>query len=199
MKRIFLADPAVDLLLNAYISKTDVKLARIINQSIYNYFLPISGTLSIEANYILQQELDKQTDLWENKQSLSRGIKWLTQYHISDPTILKRIYSHFPNRRFDPAEDTKAPPAAKGIFDIVIDIIKKNNPSYNALWTCYLCLFEDILDHWDVLWDYNETYDALSTLVYIYDPIRPFSWYDVICLLKDIEYFANMQHGIKPF
>lgn len=196
MKRIFDASPKVDLLLNAYTKESGVKIGKTINNTILCWFLPHSEPLSIEANYILQEQANGKLTPWLIKQSVSRGIRWLARYPINDCSILKSIAARYARIAWND-EDDSLNGYTKGILDNVVAKIKAADPTYTRYWNHYACLADDICAHWDALWQDKDVYEALSTIVFCFDPVPEISWYEGICYLQAMEQAANRQHGVS--
>lgn len=196
MRRIFDASPEADLLLNAFTQEKGIKLGKIVNNAILCWFLPQSETLAIEANFLLQEQASGKPSPWGIKQSVSRGIRWLSRYPISDCSILKSIAARY--ARIAWGEDDKAlNDITKALFDGIVAKIKAADPTYTRYWTHYACLADDICAHWDALWQDKEVYEAFASLVFLYDPAPAISWYEAICYLQAMEQAANKQHGVS--
>lgn len=197
MKRIFDAEKAADMLVNEYVSKSGIKLAKLYNRAIYNFFLPSTQALSLEANYILAKAEDGTLDDFAIKQSLSRGITWLSSYPIKDCSILREILLRF---TFAPYADLQHDPRndyVKSLFAQAEEKIKEHDPDYAPIHPCIANYGTDICDHWNTVWEYKIMYSVLSCIVYLCDIQKPISWYDAIMFLKDMENEAINEHGVR--
>lgn len=196
-KRIFESEKGADMLMNEYTSRSGIKIGKFYNSAIYHWFLPESQVLNVEASYILQQAENGKLDQWELKQSISRGVRWLSQYPIKDCSILKAILLHFTcapymNKQTDPRNDH-----VKKMFDDAEEKLKKYDPDYSAYNPSIANFGEDICKHWDNVWNEKIMYDVISSIVYLCEPQKPITWYDGINFLKNIEESAKVEHGVK--
>lgn len=196
MRRIFDASPGVDLLLNTYSKEQGVKLGKIVNNAVLEWFLPTySETLAIEARFLIDRQVTCGLNQFVIKQSVSRGITWLSKYPIKDCSILRSIMIRFARNRW--SKDSKHSAYTRSIFDRVMEKIRKVDPEYTQHWDNFSCLGDDILTYWDTLWNDIDAYDALSTIVYLYNADPEISCYEAICYLRRIEQAALKEHGIS--
>ncbi len=197
MKRIFDSDKEIDMIVNEYTKETGVKIGKIFNNAIYNWFLPNVETLYVEAKYIL--DLEEKGELSQDtiKQCLSRGITWLGKYPIRNCEVLRSILLHFTCASFFDRKEDSRNNYVKEMFKKAEEKIKEHNPNYDPFHNCIGNYGEDICDNWENIWEEKIMYDVISSIVYLEEPKRPFTWFEAINYLCQIEYLAQKKYGVK--
>ena len=195
MRRIFDASPETDLLLEKEAKVTGRKLNWIMDNAIYSNFIPRVNTLALEAKFIVSAQIDNTLSEEELRTSISRGISWLANFPIKDNHILREVFSNYLTSAFE--KDTSANEYVLSLFKDVAERIKETEPTFTESWYCYPAYAEQILDHWDSVWNYEKTYKALSAIVYLCKPRNKYDWFDAIIFLNNVEIMANKEHGLR--
>lgn len=195
MRRIFDASPATDLLLEKEAKSTGKKLGWIIDDAIYTKFIPRVSSLAVEARYVINEQLNNTLNEEELRKSISRGITWLAKYPIKDNEILREIFSNYSSSIVEP--DTSANDYVLSLFKDVANRIRETDPTFTESWYSYSVYAEQILDHWDSVWNYDKAYKALSSIVFLCEPRNKYDWFDAIIFLKNAEIIANREHGLR--
>lgn len=196
MKRFFISTKENDDLIAAEVQHTGKKIGSVINSAITEAHLPTSPPLLLEALYILDQHQKNESDSWEIKQSISRGITWLGSHPISDNTILVDVFARYafgPNAPSGPIEGNDY---VCGQFDQVQQLLHECVPGYTPSATGYDGLVADVLANWTNLWREKAVYDAFSSIVYLKDPYDPFDWYEGMSILYSMDSVAWQQWSI---
>ena len=196
MKRFFISTKESDDLISAEVQHTGQKIGSIINSAISEAHLPTSPPLLLEALYILDRHLKNESDPWEIKQSVSRGITWLGSHPISDKAVLIDVFSKYafgPNAPSGPIDGNDY---VRGLFDQVLNLLCERVPDYSPSATGYDGLVADILDNWPSLWREKVVYEVLSAIVYCKEPYDPFDWFEGMTILRVIDGVAWQQWSV---
>lgn len=197
MKRIFESEKETDLLINEFTKNTGVKIGKLFNNAVTCWFLPAVKTLSVEANYLLQQEANGLLDQWTIKQCVSRGITWLGKYPVENCDLLRSILLHYTCTPWDVKQEGHANEYVKEMMETVKRKIRETESDYSPIHPCLGNFGEDICDRWETLWKEKIVYDVISAIVYVEEPQKPITWYEAIIFLKNIEILANEKYGVK--
>lgn len=156
----------------------------VLNEAILDSFLPMSKVLLVEAEYVMCQMCEDAVDSWVVKQSISRGIQWLSDHPIKDSAILEHIFSHF---SFRMPEECKNEFVVEKMREVTA-LLKACVPDYTPSEPLYYdVIVRDMLTHWKRIWHESVVYDVLSAIVFSQKPERDFDWCDGVTILHDID------------
>lgn len=189
----------------------DVDKAAFINEQVVNSMLPQYSRLRAEGLYLIDAmangcknwyttfpdgtrtptyaergvEEDPMFAAWE---AVERSVSWLKEHHIKDPSILSYIISHY---KLGPWEDgimlDSLNDWTRENLEYVRGLLKKIDPAYVDYHIGVGQLGRDILEHWDVLWNVDEVYDALHTIAFCENVKKPFEPLEALEILKAVE------------
>ncbi len=186
-KRLFSTDKRAETILAHYRDK-NVNLSNYISNAVVDETLPVYSQLRIDALYLLDFITDGAKDwtgskliiatgedeiLYYTKQTLERGVSWLQRnHHIKKADILRDVVSHYRTSSWNGGiEFDKLNDYVQGMIDKVIKKLKEIDPKYNNFYVGLGSLARDVLDHWDVLWDWDDAYAIISMTVGLENPI----------------------------
>ena len=156
----------------------------VLNEAILDSFLPMSKVLLVEAEYVMCQMREDAVDSWVVKQSISRGIQWLSDHPILDSAILEHIFSYF---SFRMAEECKNEFVTEKMREVTA-LLEARVPDYAPSAPLYYdVIVKDMLTHWKHIWREHVVYDVLSAIVFSQKPERDFDWCDGVMILHDID------------
>ena len=196
MKRLFVSSKESDDLISAEVQHTGQKIGMVINTAINDAYLPISPTLLLEAKYTLDMHLKNESDPWEIKQSISRGITWLGSHPINDNAILIDVFSKYAFGANAPSGPIDGNDYVRGQFDQVLNLLYERIPDYAPSASGYDGLVADILENWSSLWHEKVVYDVLSAIVFTKEPYKPFDWFEGMRILHTIDSVAWQQWSV---
>lgn len=196
MKRFFVSTKESDDLISAAVQHTGQKIGSTINTAISNAHLPTSPTLLLEAQYTLDRHLKNESDPWEIKQSISRGISWLGSHPISDNAILIDVFSKYVFGANAPSGPLDGNEYVRSLFDQVLALLRERVPDYTPSATGYDGLVADILDNWASVWRERVVYEVLSSIVFTKEPYMPFDWFECVTILRAMDGVAWQQWSI---
>lgn len=193
--RLFKTEPQADVLINEKTKNKSTTVAEICNNGIYKGYLPYySMTLSTEAKFILKKDDISQ---WEIKQSLSRGVEWLEDYHIKKPDVLKYILSHFDSYIFDGPEfreDVRSDTVVALMRDAYFRLkaLCPNEHIYETIDP--VALANQILSCWNHVYDEKIMYKMIACAIFVNKNSRDFSRGEAVDILKEIENEVILEH-----
>ena len=156
----------------------------VLNEAILDSFLPMSKVLLVEAEYVMCQMREDAVDSWVVKQSISRGIQWLSDHPIQNSAILEHIFSHF---SFRMSEECKNEFVVEKMREVTV-LLEACVPDYTPSAPLYYdVIVKDMLAHWKHIWREHVVYDVLSAIVFSQKPERDFDWCDGVMILHDID------------
>lgn len=192
--RLFKTEPQVDVLINEKTKNKSTTVAEVCNNAVYLGYLPrFSTVLNTEANFILQADSINQ---FEIKQSISRGVDWLCDYHIKKPEVLQYILSHFTSSVFDNKlrEDNRSNPTIELMRDAYYRL-KDICPDENIYETIDpISLANQILSCWNKVYDEKIMYKMISCAIFVNENSREFSRGEAVDILKEMENEVVMEH-----
>lgn len=195
--RLFRTEQDADLIITEKTKNKSATVAEICNTGIYRGYLPYyARMLNTEAHFILQKEDISQ---WEIKQSISRGVEWLQDYHIKKPDILKHILSHFdkeifPLPEYEVKEDTR-PHSVIAIMRDAYSRLKDLCPDgYLYETSDPIVLANQILEYWNHVYNEKIMYKMIATAIYVNKNSREFSRGEAVDILKEIENEVLSEH-----
>ena len=195
--RLFRTEQDADLIITEKTKNKSATVAEICNTGIYRGYLPYyARLLNTEAHFILQQENISQ---WEMKQSISRGVDWLKDYHIRKPDILKYILSHFNEEIFrgpecEFKEDTRAHSVIALMRDAYFRLKDLCPDEYLYETSNPVILANQILSCWSYVYNEKIMYKMIATAIYVCDNTREFSRGEAVDILKEIENEVLSEH-----
>lgn len=196
MRRIFDASPKMDLLLEQEAKRTGKKLGWIMDNAVCSMLTPRVKPLAKAAEHIISEKLNNTLTDQELRTSMAQGIAWLERHPVKNCTLLRGIFANY-STVIAAAPDDAANEYVLGLFRDVEAKIREGDPSFSAQWYCYAAYAEEILDHWDLLWDYPNAYKALSATISICVPRISYDWYDGILFLREIEALVAKERGLN--
>jgi len=196
MRRIFDASPEMDLLLEREAKRTGKKLGWIIENSVYSMLTPRVKSLAKIAEHIISEKLNNTLTDQELRTSMAQGISWLERHPVKNCTPLCGIFANY-STVIAAAPDDAANEYVLGLFRDVEAKIREEDSSFIAQWYCYAAYAEEILNHWDLLWDYPNAYKVLSAIISICTPRIRYDWYDGILFLREIESLVERERGLE--
>lgn len=193
--RLFKTEPQADVLINEKTKNKSATVAEICNNAIYLGYLPhFSTVLNTEAHHILQNDGISQ---WEIKQSISRGVDWLGDYHIKRPDVLQYILSHFNGSIFDNnklREDSRSNATMMLMRDAYFRL-KDLCPDESIYETIDpVSLANQILSCWNKVYDEKIMYKMIACAIFVNENSRAFSQGEAVDILKAIENEVIQEH-----
>lgn len=202
-KRLFSTDKRAETILS-YLREKEENVSGYISNAVVDETLPVYSQLRVEALYLLDFIIDGAKDWTGNKliiatgedeiqyhtrSTIGRGIEWLQRnHHIKNVNVLRDVISHYNTgpcsggTSMDNLNDY-----VKGNMEIVRTKLKEIDSDYNDFHIGLGSLGRDVLDHWDVLWDWDEAYNLISSVVYCEKPIGNIDPFSAIRLLQMME------------
>lgn len=191
-KRLVSTDERIDKIINIY-KESGMLVSKIVNDSILNNVLPIfSRTLRTEALYLLDVITNGAKDWTGNKlmlssekglvsatekhqfvvmQTLGRGVLWLKKHNIQDCSVLREIAMYYYNSSLSGGvKQEELNEYVLENINCVIKKLKEIDSKYNEIYIGLGQLVLDVLDHWDELWNWEYSYDLISSLIYCDSP-----------------------------
>lgn len=181
-KRLFSTDKRAETIL-AYLRDKNENLSGYISNSVVDETLPVYSQLRVEALYLLDFITDGAKDWTGNKliiatgedevqfyvrQTIGRGVEWLRRnHHIKNVNVLREVVSHYNMGHWSGGTSMDSlNDYVKGNMEKVREKLKEIDPKYNDFQIGLGSLARDVLDHWDELWDWDEAYELISSVVY---------------------------------
>lgn len=195
--RLFKTEPEADVIINEKTKNKSATVAEICNNGIYRGYMPYYAmTLNTEASFILQNEDINQ---WEIKQSISRGVEWLQDYHIKKSDVLKYILSHFNNVIHNQPEcEVREDVRSHSVIALMKDSysrLKELCPNENLYETIDpVMLSNQILSCWNYVYDEKIMYKMIACAIFVKDNDRNFSRSEAVDILKEIENEVIREH-----
>lgn len=202
-KRLFSTDKRAEAILS-YLREKEENVSGYISNAVVDETLPVYSQLRVEALYLLDFITDGAKDWTGNKliiatgedevqyhtrSTIGRGIEWLRRnHHIKNVNVLREVVSHY----------NTGPWSGGTSMDVLNDYVKSNmktvrtklkeiDSKYNDFQIGLGSLARDVLDHWDELWDWNESYELISSVVYCEKPLGNIDPFIAIRLLQMME------------
>lgn len=198
-KRMFSTDKRAEKILQYFRAKND-NVSEYISNAVVDETLPVYSQLRIEALYLLDFITDGAKDWNGNKliiatdedevqfyikQTLGRGIAWLGRnHHIKHCDVLKTIIDKYD---MGPMSGENFNETVKEEIANVRKKLKEIDPDYNDYYIGLGSLARDVLDHWDKLWDWNNSYNLIMSLIYCEKPLAYMDPFDAIRWLQIME------------
>lgn len=202
-KRLFSSDKRAETILS-YLREKGDNVSGYISSSVVDETLPVYSQLRVETLYLLDFIIDGAKDWTGNKliiatgedevqyhtrSTLGRGIEWLKRnHHIKNANVLREVVSHFNSGPMSGGT------LMENLNDYVLEImetirtkLKQIDPQYNDFHVGLGSLGRDVLDHWDALWDCDEAYDLISSVVYCENSLGNIDPFIAIKLLQMME------------
>lgn len=185
-KRLFSLDKRVETILDKLRTNGE-NVSAYVNASILDEALPVYSQLRIEALYLLDVITDgarnwtgpKLLIATENgymdakcnpqfvaKQTLGRGITWLSTHHIRDVGVLEEIYAHYCACEEDGGVSSEeVNDYVKLEIERVTSKLKEIDSSYSHDGATVNQIVRTVLSNWDAMWDYAESYGIFNSLI----------------------------------
>lgn len=156
----------------------------VLEETIYDSYMPVAKPLLVEAEYLWAGPNEGAITPWVVKQSISRGIQWLSDHPILDSAILEHIFSYF---SFRMAEECKNEFVTEKMREVTA-LLEARVPDYAPSAPLYYdVIVKDMLTQWKHIWREHVVYDVLSAIVFSQKPERDFDWCDGVMILHDID------------
>lgn len=202
-KRLFSTDKRSETIL-AYLRAKGENVSAYISNSVVDETLPVYSNLRVDALYLLDYITDGAKDWTGNKliiatgedeiqyhtrSTIGRGVEWLKRnHHIKNVNVLRDVISHYNTGPWSGGTSMdNLNEYVKGNMEIVRTKLKEIDSDYNDFHIGLGSLGRDVLDHWDVLWDWNEAYNLISSVVYCEKPLGNIDPFIAIRLLQMME------------
>ncbi len=202
-KRLFSTDKRAEKILS-YLRDNNENISAFISAAVVDEILPVYSQLRIEALYLLDFMIDGAKDWSGNKlilatgedelefytkQTLGRGVSWLQRnHHIRNGDVLRAAINFYHENAWSGGV------ALDELNDYQKDLIKRMrkklkeiNPEYQDYYVGLGSLGRDVLDHWDKLWDDNEAYDILHSVIWAENANKKIDPFVVIKMLQMME------------
>lgn len=202
-KRLFSTDKRAETILS-YLREKDANVSGYISNAVVDETLPVYSQLRVVALYLLDFITDGAKDWTGNKliiatgedevqyhtrTTIGRGVEWLKRnHHIKNVNVLRDVISHYNTSSLSGGTSMdNLNDYVKDNMEIVRTKLKEIDHEYNDFHIGLGSLGIDVLDHWDVLWDWNEAYDLISSVVYCENPLGNIDPFIAIRLLQMME------------
>lgn len=202
-KRLFSTDKRSETILSDLRAK-DANVSAYISNSVVDETLPVYSQLRVEALFLLDYVTDGAKDWKGNKlvlatgedetefyirQTLGRGVSWLKRkHHIRNCNVLRSLLGLFNETPWtggvnlnDLSENIQAE------AERISCKLKEIDPEYLDTHTGLGNLARDVLDHWDKLWDHDDAYNIIISVIYGEKTIGKIDPFDAIRLLQMME------------
>lgn len=192
-KRLFSTDKRAETILSNLRERGE-NLSGFISAAVVDEVLPVYSQLRIEALYLLDVITDGAKD-WtgqklmigtENglidsrqdvdfvtRQTIGRGVSWLARnHHIKKVDVLREVVGHYHECSWNGGISLEA--VNENVKAEVIRVrekLKEIDPNYSDFRLGLGSLARDVLDHWDELWDWDDSYNVIMSVVYCENPI----------------------------
>lgn len=202
-KRLFSTDKRSETIL-AHLRDENANVSGFISNAVVDETLPVYSQLRVEALYLLDFITDGAKDWTGNKliiatgedevqyhtrSTIGRGVDWLRRnHHIKNVNVLREVVSHYNTgpwsggTSMDDLNDY-----VKANMETVRAKLKEIDPKYNDFQVGLGSLARDVLDHWDELWDWDEAYELISSVVYCEAPLGKIDPFIAIRILQIME------------
>lgn len=202
-KRLFSTDKRAETILS-YLRGKEENVSGYISNAVVDETLPVYSQLRVEALYLLDFITDGAKDWTGNKliiatgedeiqyhtrSTIGRGVEWLKRnHHIKNVNVLRDVISHYNTGPWSGGTSMdNLNEYVKGNIEIVRTKLKEIDSDYNDFHIGLGSLGRDVLDHWDVLWDWDEAYNLISSIVYCEKPLGNIDPFIAIRLLQMME------------
>lgn len=202
-KRLFSTDKRSETIL-AHLRDQDANVSGFISNAVVDETLPVYSQLRVDALYLLDFITDGAKDWTGNKliiatgedevqyhtrSTIGRGIEWLRRnHHIKNVNVLRDVVSYYNNGPWSGGTSMdKLNDYVKGNMETVRTKLKEIDPNYNDFQVGLGSLGRDVLDHWDELWDWDEAYQLISSVVYCETPLGNIDPFNAIRFLQVME------------
>ena len=202
-KRLFSTDKRAETILS-YLREKEENVSGYISNAVVDETLPVYSQLRVEALYLLDFITDGAKDWTGNKliiatgedeiqyhtrSTIGRCVEWLKRnHHIKNVNVLRDVISHYNTGPWSGGTSMdNLNEYVKGNMEIVRTKLKEIDSDYNDFHIGLGSLGRDVLDHWDVLWDWNEAYNLISSVVYCEKPLGNIDPFIAIRLLQMME------------
>ncbi len=192
-KRLFSTDKRAETILSNLRERGE-NLSGFICASVVDEVLPVYSQLRIEALYLLDVITDGAKD-WKGKklmigtedgfidsrqdvdfvtrETVGRGVSWLARnHHIKKADVLREVVGHYHESSWNGGVSLEA--VNENVKAEVIRVrekLKEIDPNYNDFRLGLGSLARDVLEHWDELWDWDDSYNIIVSVVYNENPI----------------------------
>lgn len=198
-KRLFSTDKRAEKILS-YLRDNNENLSAFISAAVVDEMLPVYSQLRIEALFLLDYTIDGAKDWTGNKlilskgedelafytkQTLGRGILWLGRnHHIRNCDVLREAISYYHENSvtMDEINDYQ-----KNLIKWVREKLKEIDSEYQDDYVGLGSLGRDVLDHWDKLWDENEIYNFIHSVIWREEVCKKIDPFLVIKMLQTME------------
>lgn len=202
-KRLFSSDKRAETILS-HLREKEENVSAYISSAVVDEMLPVYSQLRVEALYLLDFITDGAKDWTGNKlivatgedevqfyvrQTLGRGVEWLQRkHHIKNGSILWDVVGQFNTSSW--SGGVKMDEVNENVqedVDRVRKKLKEIDPNYNDFHVGLGSLARDVLDHWDDLWDWDESYNLIISVVYCENPLGKIDPFSAIKILQNME------------
>jgi len=184
--------------------ENDGNLSAYISGAVVDETLPVYSQLRTEALYLLDFITDGAKEWQGNKliiatgedevdfyvrQTLGRGVSWLKRnHHIKNGDVLRSLVGHYHESPWNGGVTMEeVNNNVKADVDRIREKLKKIDPKYNDFHVGLGSLARDVLDHWDMLWDDDDAYNIIISVVYSENPLGKIDPFYAISMLQRME------------
>jgi len=202
-KRLFSTDKRAEKILS-HMRENDGNLSAYISGAVVDETLPVYSQLRTEALYLLDFITDGAKEWQGNKliiatgedevdfyvrQTLGRGVSWLKRnHHIKNGDVLRSLVGHYHESPWNGGVTMEeVNNNVKADVDRIREKLKKIDPKYNDFHVGLGSLARDVLDHWDMLWDDDDAYNIIISVVYSENPLGKIDPFYAISMLQRME------------
>ena len=197
-KRMISTSDKAEIIIQRY-KEHGLCLSEEISKAIVDYELPQFNPLRLDAMFLLDTvanglenwrvpcgtRMYPQSEEDASLEAIKRGLSWLKNHHIKDPAPIELILSHFKGDGLtDELSREDIPDVLLKDLDYVQMKLTDNNSAFEIGLTI---LGRDMIDRWDILWDDNETYEALLTIISYQCVQYPFDCFETISIMRFLE------------
>lgn len=197
-KRMISTNDKAEKILQRY-KENGLNVSRQISDALINYELPQYNPLHTEGLYLLDtianglkdwrgphgSRINPEHDEDASYDAIKRSLSWLKNNHIKDPTVIEAVLSHF-----ETVWGTDGL-SMDDIPDHLVNNLKfvqgKLGKDKFGIGIGLGQLGRDMIEDWQLIWDDNETYEALLTIVYFEKLRFPFQPFETLGLMRGLE------------
>lgn len=202
-KRLFSTDKRAEKIL-AHLRDNDGNLSAYISGAVVDETLPVYSQLRTEALYLLDFITDGAKEWQGNKliiatgedevdfyvrQTLGRGVSWLKRnHHIKNGDVLRSVVGHYHESPWNGGVTMdEVNENVKADVERIRAKLKEIDPKYNDFHVGLGSLARDVLDRWDKLWDDDDAYNIIISVIYCENPLGKIDPFYAISMLQRME------------
>lgn len=192
-KRLFSTDKRAETILS-HLREHGENVSGYISAAVVDETLPVYSQLRVEALYLLDVITDGAKDWtgpklmigtekgfvdssqdveYVTRQTIGRGVSWLARnHHIRKPDVLREVVGYYHESSWNGGISLEAVNEnVKAEIIKVREKLREIDPNYSDFRLGLGSLARDVLDHWDELWDWDDAYNIIISVVYCENPL----------------------------